>query len=126
MKHLRALVLMATLTAPGCAAKVAFRADPAGAILVLPDGRSVVTPGVIQVKFPAFKRVMVSARAPNHEVLQVDLRKAGVRPSKYWFDFLFRPAIFYGKKPRAEVELILVPRHGPSGTWDPEDFGIDE
>ena len=104
----------------GCAYKMKLASSPAGAEVTLPSGETVVTPTVVKLRWAPFGKQMVIARAAGFRPLEVDLRREEIRASHYFRDALFRPKTWLGA-PRGEVSLILVPEHGPVGTWTPED-----
>lgn len=109
------------LLLPGCAYKVELRSTPVGATVQLPANRGIVqTPVVTQLRWAPFSRQVVTVRAPGYAPLEVDLRDNEIKLARYFSDFFFRPATTFGA-PRGVVRFQLVPEHGPSGTWTPDD-----
>lgn len=95
----------------GCAYRVNLVSTPPGALVELPTGRQVTTPAVVRLRWAPFNEAVVRASARGYRPLEVDLRDTEVKAGR----FLFRAF----KRPRGEVELVLVPSHGPTGTWLP-------
>ena len=115
---MRTLALTALLMT-GCAYKVELSSAPAGARVALPDGTEVFTPEVVQLRMAPFNRQEITVTSPGYRPLTVDLRKREMRFWRYVSDALFRPGTLTGA-PRGHIELLLVPLHGPSGTWTSE------
>lgn len=106
---------------PGCAYRVSLTALPTPAVVELPgDGGSVVTPAEVVFRYVPFGSQPIRVSADGYRTLEVDLRDREIRGRRYLTDTLFRPATLLGR-PRGEVHLVLVPEHGPVGTWDPEE-----
>lgn len=116
---IRLAVALLVLT-QGCAYRVAIGSSPAGAQLTLPDGTSTATPAVVKLRWVPLGEQIVTAAAPGYRTLQVDLRRREVRWTHYPRDLLLRPATLRGA-PRGEIDLLLVPVHGPAGTWTGDD-----
>lgn len=110
---------MPLLLAVGCAYKVELVSEPLGARVDLPDGTHVFTPEEVQLRVAPFKKQTITATAPGHRPLTVDVRRREAKFIRYLTDALFRPGTFAGA-PRGQLELMLVPTHGPVGTWSPE------
>lgn len=117
---IRAALLAVALAAPGCAYRVTIASAPAGAQLTLPDGSTPSTPAETTLRWRLFGRQLVTATAPGYRPLTVDLRRSEVRWLHYPRDTVLRPNRLTGA-PRGHVELILVPDHGPTGTWTADD-----
>lgn len=108
------------LACAGCPYKVTLTSDPTPAEVLLPDGRTVVTPAEVKLRWVPFGHQRITASAPRHRALEVDLRKTEIRFWRFVGGTIARPATL-GGRPRGEVELVLVPEHGPAGSWSPED-----
>ena len=117
---MRVLALALTLSGSGCAYRVSLSSTPGTAEVILTGGSSVTTPTEVRLRWVPFGGQRIVARAPGHRSLEVDLRKSEIKLHRYVSDTLFRPATLLGA-PRAEVRLLLVPEHGPVGTWGPEE-----
>ena len=118
--RLPATLLLCLVCGSGCAYKMKLASNPAGAEVTLPSGETVVTPTVVKLRWAPFGKQVVIARAAGFRPLEIDLRQEEIRASHYVRDGVFRPKTWLGA-PRGEVSLILVPEHGPVGTWSPED-----
>lgn len=113
-------LLLCALLASGCAYRVRLSSIPAPAEVQLPDGSVVVTPAEVQFRWVPFGRQVVRVHAPGYRLLVADLRKQEIRGHRYITDLVLRPATLTGA-PRGNVGFVLVPLHGPAGTWEPED-----
>lgn len=109
---MRPLFLLA-LASPGCSYTLAVESLPQPALVQLPDGTRVTTPGEAQVRWAPFNRQVVTVTATGYRPLVLDLRDRHVR----WFRYIRRP---FGPV-RSEVEFVLVPTHGSTGTWSEND-----
>ncbi len=110
---MRALVLIAGLVGQGCAYRVALQSQPEPVLVELPDGSRVSTSDVAQLKWAPFNHQRVRVTATGYRPLEIDLRARDIRLRR----LLGRPF----KRVKGEVEFILVPTHGPSGTWSEAD-----
>ncbi len=104
----------------GCAYTVTLTSAPMPARVQLPGGRVVATPVDAKLRWAPWSHQVVTADAPGYRTLVVDLRDDEVRLGRWIATSLFRPATWSGA-PRGEVRLVLVPEHGPSGTWSADD-----
>jgi hypothetical protein len=109
------------LACGGCHYKVVLTSDPPTAEVLLPDGRTVVTPAEVTFDWVPFGHQRITATAPRHRPLEVDLRRTEIRFWRFVGGTLAHPATLTGR-PRGEVELLLVPEHGPPGSWDPKEI----
>ncbi len=100
----------------GCAYKVQLSSDPAAASVELPDGERLITPDIAVLRWRPFGRQEVRVSATGYRPVTIDLRDREIRWSRYVTDTLFRPATLAGA-PRGDVRFVLVPEHGPVGTW---------
>lgn len=105
---MRPLLLLAL---SGCAYRVALVSTPPGALVELPSGRQVTTPAEVKIRWAPFNEAVVRASARGYRPLEVDLRDTEVKAGRFFFRGF--------KRPRGEVELVLIPAHGPTGTWLP-------
>ena len=86
----------------GCAAKVQVESRPPGALVTLPNGDTMTTPNEVYVGFWPWARKRVVVTSPGYREARIRLRR-GIR----------------------HVEIVMIPEHGPAGTWTPEGEGID-
>ncbi len=96
-------------TTTGCGYKLQTASLPQPALVELPNGRRVSTPGTIRLRWAPFNRQVVRVTATGYRPLTVDLRDRHVKLGR----LLARPF----RKVKGEVEFVLVPVHGPAGTW---------
>jgi hypothetical protein len=95
---------MILLWLAACAYRVNLTSLPMPARVTLPDGSVVVTPVEVQARWVPFGAHQITVDAPGYRPLTVDLRRSG--------------------GPNGEVRLVLVPDHGPAGTWSTEDENL--
>ena len=88
------LVLMAA-----CSTRVRIRSQPTPADILLPDGRRMLTPTQIVVRKVPFKPQLAEVSAVGYRTMVIDLRRTG---------------------PKRDIFLVLVPEHGPAGSWSEE------
>jgi hypothetical protein len=104
----------------GCAYHVQLTSIPEAASVVLPDDRGVVTtPSVAAFRWSPFGDQVVTVRSPGYRVMTVDLRDHQIKLSRLLVGSL-RPET-WGDGVDGHVEFVLIPNHGPAGTWAPED-----
>ena len=113
-------LLLAPMLA-GCAYRVTITSTPTPAEVVLPDGRTIVTPRTVKLRWVPFGQQRVTAYVPGHRPLEVDLRRTEIRWWRYVAQTFARPRTLGGAS-RGEVRLVLVPDHGPAGTWTAEEI----
>lgn len=109
------------LALAACAYRVSLTSTPAPAEVVLPDGRTIVTPRTVRLRYVPFGHQRITATAPGYRAIEVDLRRTEIRWWRYVGQSLAHPGTLAGA-PRGEVRLVLVPEHGPAGTWSPEEI----
>ena len=109
------------LLASGCAYTVQMSSEPLGAYVELPDGETIVTPETVSLKVAPFSKQVVRVSAPGYRTIEADLRRGEVTLPRYLGDFLFHPAAVLGHEPRGDMVFVLVPEHGPTGTWSAEE-----
>ena len=96
----RTFVVGLLLVVGGCAARIDMASQPIGAVMTLEDGAQVVTPATIDtVVWPA-KRKQGVVSASGYRSLHVRIPYASQRT---WM-------------------IVLVPEHGPAGSWDDSDL----
>ncbi len=90
----------------GCAYRVGLTSVPTAAEVSLPRDRgTVVTPAQVTLRWVPFGHQRILVRSPGYRDAEVDLRRS-----------LFRFASLRSATP-GQVQVILVPAHGPTGTW---------
>ena len=102
--------MVACLSPAGCAYTLQTASLPQPALVELPNGRRVSTPGTLKVRWAPFNTQVVRVTATGYRPLTIDLRERHVRFAR----LINRPF----RKVKAEVEFVLVPVHGAAGTWD--------
>lgn len=123
--QLAGLVILCLLG--GCAYRVRLTSTPSPAQVVLPERgpvaveESVATPTDVTFRWSPFNSQVVAVSAPGHRVLTVDLRAHEIKFTRYIGDLLFHPGAMFGGDPQGHVSFVLVPVHGPVGTWDPDE-----
>lgn len=107
---------MLVLALLGCAYKVTLASIPTPATITLPDGSSVLTPATVRLRWAPFGHQRVTVESPDHRPLTVDLRDREIRLWHLIGTSVWRPGTLAGA-PRGQIRFVLVPVHGPSGTW---------
>ena len=102
----------------GCAYKVKLSSNPLAADVRLPDDTIVATPADVTLRYVPFGHQRIVITAPGYRVVEMDLRKTEIKLGRYITDAIFRPGTWLGNS-RGQVHVVLVPNHGPVGTWDP-------
>ncbi|MEZ4317298.1 MAG: hypothetical protein R3F61_07330 [Myxococcota bacterium] len=105
------LLLAAVL--PGCAYTLAMESRPEPALVELPNGTRISTPDEARVRWAPFNKQEVTVTAAGYRPLTLDLRQDHVRFGRLWK----RPF----RRAKGEVEFLLVPTHGTTGTWGEAD-----
>jgi hypothetical protein len=105
----------------GCSYKVRLRSLPSPAVVVLPDGSQLSTPGTAVLRYQPFNHQWVEVSSPGYRTLRVDLRRREIRLGRILGQSLFHSQVLRGE-PRSEVVFVLVPEHGPVGTWGSGDL----
>jgi len=91
--------------------------------MTLPSGETVVLPHEVDFRWKPFARRRVQVSAPGYRTLEFTLTRQLIQETDYLTDIIGNPAEAVGDKPRRTLELVLVPEHGPAGTWSAEDIG---
>ena len=97
----------------GCSYHVTVISRPPGALLVTPSGERMTTPADIPLRW-AKHAGPLKVSAPGYRTL-----KLHIGPGTEGWDHFVGPWLAIRKK--AQVEIVLVPLHGPVGTWNPDD-----
>jgi hypothetical protein len=94
---------------------------PVSATVELPNDTKVITPAEVTLRYVPFGNQTIRVSANGYRTIEANLRKDEIRSVRY-LGTAVRGARRYGDKgSRGEVRYLLVPEHGPSGTWSEED-----
>jgi hypothetical protein len=119
----RALVLLSLLAfGAGCAYKVEVISRPPGALMTMPGGETVVLPQEVDFRWRPLARRRVQVSAPGYRTMEFTITRRLVQETDYLTDVVGNPSEALGDKPRRTLELVLVPEHGPAGTWTAEEL----
>jgi hypothetical protein len=108
-----------------CTWRMRLESHPPGAEVRLPDNRVVSTPSIVKIHYSFFRKAPIVVSAPGYRTLSFDLMKRkgnGFAEINVWRVAsypIFHPFAGFRKDPRRRLEIVLVPEHGPAGTWDP-------
>ena len=111
----RRALLTAALVA-GCAYKVRVETVPAGATVETPRGQRLTAPGQLKLSAVPFAQQRFKVSAAGYRTLEGDLRWTGVQT-------VAQPGTMIGIRRYKLIKIVLVPDHGPAGTWTPDDVG---
>ena len=89
-------LLFLLLASAGCVREVRVRSQPTPADVLLSSGKLKLTPFTVKVRRTPFKPQLAEVTAVGYRPLVIDLRRAG---------------------PQNDIFVLLVPEHGPSGSW---------
>lgn len=120
------IVLAACIALSGCAYHVRIESAPAAATVSLPNGDRVVTPETVRFFWYPFAHQRVVVSAPGYRTVEMDLGRRGGEVT-FWHVLRARMRVFrnLGERTAQRVEVVLIPEHGPSGTWTPESQGLE-
>lgn len=114
--------------ASGCLYRVTVDSQPVPVTVVLPPGASAIgggervsTPAEVDFRWVPFGHQRIVASANGYRTFEVDLRRNVIRWRRIVFRTIARPSLRDGES-RGEVQLLLVPEHGPVGTWTEDDI----
>jgi len=116
----RVVAVGSLMMTASCAYKVRLRSTPQPAEVTLPQGRTVLTPDVVRLRWVPFGHQEVSVHAPGYRPLTLDLRDREVRLGRIIGQTIRHPSTLWGEV-RGDVYFVLVPEHGPAGTWTEQD-----
>jgi hypothetical protein len=105
----------------GCAYKVELSSVPASVEVELPDGSKVTTPAEVELRWAPFQNQQITAVTQGYRPLVVDLRRDEIRFHRLALGWIRHPGVLWGET-RGHVQVILVPDHGPAGTWTIDDL----
>src|SRR6187200_25685 len=116
--------IVPVLLLAGCAWGVHVESVPVQSQIELPNGDRVVTPHDITFRYVPLGHQRIRITAKGYRTIEADLRKDEIRSFRYIGTTLRGPRR-YGDQDeggtRGEIRYMLVPDHGPAGTWDAED-----
>lgn len=112
-------LVVAVLLSTGCAYRATVTTSPAGAAVYLDNEPAGITPLPIEVR-GVFQRQVLRVELPGYRPYEVVLAKES-RPWPKTAFALTHPLVLLGKRPPPTRTLVLIPEHGPAGTWTPED-----
>ncbi|MCA9569773.1 MAG: hypothetical protein KC656_18140 [Myxococcales bacterium] len=93
----------------GCTYTVHLASRPSPALVQLPDGRRITTPDDVKIRWRPFSKATATVTASGYRPLEIELRDLRLRSGR----------AFSGQV--GELTILLVPTHGPTGTWAAED-----
>ena len=103
----------------GCSYGVVVASSPPGASVYLDDVVAGVTPLQGEVRNRR-RRPAVRVELTGYRSFEVDMR-SDLGPVDRLRYNLRHPWIVLGTRPPPTRTLVLIPEHGPAGTWTPED-----
>ena len=117
-RQVAAALTLVAFGSPGCAYTMRVTSTPIGATLTMPDGAIDVTPAETTVRVAPWGHTWVDISAPGYRTLKVDLSRSEATVFRAFGDLFFHPAAVLGYEPRGDLVFVLVPEHGPTGTWE--------
>jgi hypothetical protein len=115
------LLALAIAAGPGCAHRVLVGSDPMGAQVRRGDETIGATPTEIVIWSIPFSRPELWLTMPGYRPMVVQLHKDKKPARRFWEFVTFRYKRAFAQVPSAHHQVILVPVHGPAGTWTSED-----
>lgn len=113
--------LLLGLLSTGCAHRVLLQTEPPGAEVY--EGGELIGHSPVELRrtmWP-FRKVPITVRMKGHRAVTVRLDR-DIGPIRWLGDCLtLKWRRLLGMQPRRVHTLVLVPRHGRSGSWTPED-----
>jgi hypothetical protein len=105
----------------GCAHRVAVNSDPMGAQVRRGDELIGATPTELLIWSVPFSRPSLRLTMPGYRPVELQLRKDKKPVLRAWELATFRYRRAFALVPNAHHQVLLVPAHGPAGTWTSED-----
>ena len=114
---------MIALLLASCTWRVQILSGPVPAEVMLPNEDRVVTPSVVKLRWVPFGKQWITVSAKGYRPIEANLRRDEVRWLRY-VGTTARGGRQYGEEEgaRGEIRYMLVPDHGPVGTWTAEDI----
>jgi len=106
----------------GCAWRVQLESSPVPAQVLLPKEDRVATPAEVKLRWVPFGRQRITVSAKGYRPIEVDLRREEIRFIRYVGTTARGPRRYGEEGSRGEIRYMLVPDHGPVGTWTAEDI----
>ncbi len=119
---MRCALLFSIAVAVGCAHRVAVSSDPLGAQVRQGEDTIGSTPTELLVWSIPFSRPELRLTMPGYRPTVVDLRKDKKPLLRLWELLTFRYKRAFAIVPNSAHQVLMVPVHGPAGTWSPEDI----
>jgi hypothetical protein len=121
MLLVRIPALLLAVSLSGCAHRVMLDSDPRGASIKMNGELVGVTPTQVQVRWVPFKKQEVQLRVPKRRVVTIDLNDDFGVGRLGWELLTFQYGKLLGKTPRTHHRAHFVRKHGPVGTWTPDE-----
>ncbi len=99
--------MMWWLLLTGCLYTVRIESRPSPAVVQMPDGSRVTTPAQVQLRWRPLTKRVATATANGYRPYDIELRR------------LRNHRALWGQP--VDVEVMLIPAHGATGTWTVED-----
>ena len=116
---LHRLILLTLLG--GCAHRVMLESDPPGATIKIGEEMVGVTPTELQVTWVPFQDNELQLKLPQRRSVTIDLQE-DVSLLRITGEIMtFRWGRLLGNVPRTHHRAHFIRRHGPAGTWTPEE-----
>ena len=114
--------LAAALSGGGCKHRVLVESDPPGATVRLDKAREGITPVEFRVGWVPlfFKRYDKKVKLPGYRTVETSIRD-DVRLGAPIWRATWHPGEALDRDPLHHYEFILIPDHGPAGTWTPDE-----
>lgn len=118
---MRTLSLVSALLLSGCTYTLQMRSEAPGARVEGLEGGAVSLPTEVKVPIGPWVRRKVVVSAPSYRPVELDLGSRTQRAADLGFFAVLLP----WRPRKAELDVVLVKEHGPSGTWTAEELGIE-
>jgi hypothetical protein len=112
-------LLFAGVLGTGCAYRATLQTNPIGAAVFIDGEAAGIAPVLITVT-GLWRKPQVLVELPGYRSYEIDL----ATESRPWPRIVFawtHPLVVLGKRPPPTRIMMLIPEHGPAGTWTPED-----
>ncbi len=120
MSRLALLALLAlAVWGTGCAYRATLHTNPVGAAVYLDNEPAGIAPVPITIRAFSGPRD-VRVELPGYRPLELELRGERRLVARLRYA-LTHPGVVLGTSPPPIRTLVLIPEHGPAGTWTPED-----
>lgn len=109
------------LLGAGCMHRVRVESSPPGAVVRLNGERIGVTPMEFKTRWNPAGRYRLLVKLPGYRPVKVRFRD-DVRLWRYPLRLFFKPRRVVQRTPHSHFRVVMVPDHGPAGTWTPADM----